>query len=232
MGETVEIGTLDETGRFAAYLAVPEAAPRGAIVVIQEIFGVNAGIRAKVDAWAEAGYVAVAHDMFWRLEPGVELDPDIPEEMAHAFALFPKFDADAAIADIEATIRFARDRAGGRKVGTVGYCLGGRMAYLAATRTDTDASVGYYGAGIDAVLGETHAIANPLMLHFAGEDHFVPRATVDAIKAAVAGNAHVTIHDYPGVDHGFAAASGARRVEAAAQLADGRTSAFFAEHVG
>lgn len=232
MGETVEIATLDKAGRFAAYLAVPAGAPRGAIVVIQEIFGVNAGIRAKVDSWAAAGYASVAHDMFWRLEPGVELDPDVPDETQRAFGLYGKFDPDAAVRDIEATIRFARDRAGGRRVGTVGYCLGGRMAYLAATRTDSDASVGYYGAGIDAVLGEAHAIANPLLLHFAGADHFVTQATVDRIKAATAGNAHVTIHDYPGVDHGFAATSGTRRVEQAAQLADGRTVAFLAEHVG
>ena len=105
------------------------------------------------------------------------------------------------------------------------------MAYLAATRTDADASVGYYGAGIEGYLDEAHAIANPLLLHFAGADHFVPPETVAKVRAAVADSGHVRVEDYAGVDHGFATSFGARRVEAAAQLADERTRAFFAEHL-
>ncbi|SFS04998.1 dienelactone hydrolase family protein [Sphingomonas jatrophae] len=231
MGERVTIPALGGEGSFGAYVSTPDGKPKGAVVVIQEVFGINAGIRAKVDAWAAEGYYAIALDLFWRLEPGIELDPDVPEQFERALALIRRFNVDAAVRDIEATIRFAREAAGGRKVGVVGFCLGGRMAYLSATRTDADAAVGYYGAGIDAVLGEAHAIANPLLLHFAGEDHFVPAETVTTIRTALAANPHVTIEEYPGVDHGFATSFGKRRVEEAAQLADGRTIAFFERHL-
>ena len=117
------------------------------------------------------------------------------------------------------------------KVGVVGFCMGGRVAYLAAARTDCDASVGYYGARIDASLNEAHAIARPLLLHFAEQDHFISAEARSKIHAALDGNAHVTIFDYAGVDHGFATTRSQRRDNAAAELADGRTDAFFAEHL-
>lgn len=230
MGKMV-VDTLEQDASFTCYVAEPAGNPAAAIVVIQEIFGVNPGIRAKCDAWAQAGYLAVAPDLFWRIEPAVELDPDDPEQFQQAIGLFMKFNPDAAVRDIEATIRAARAKAGGTKVGVVGYCLGGRLAYLAATRTDADASVGYYGGGIDELLGESHAIANPLLLHFAGADHFIGPDQLAAIRAALDGNRHVTIHEYPGVDHGFATQSGRRRNDPAAELADRRTADFFAVHL-
>jgi len=228
-----KIPTLDGDDRFNAYLAEPSASPRGAIVVIQEIFGVNEGIRRKCDHWASLGYLALAPDLFWRLEPDVELDPDVPDQFQRAIALMQKFDQDQGIRDIEATLREARRRLpqGGR-VGVVGYCLGGRLAFMTAARTDTDASVAYYGVGLDGLLGEQHAIARPLMLHIAGADHFVPEEAQRKIHAGLDDHARVTIHDYPGEDHGFAAEMGQRRSEEAAQLADSRTEAFFAEHIG
>nr|WP_157176838.1 dienelactone hydrolase family protein [Sphingomonas prati] len=213
-----------------AYRAQPDGTLKGAIVVIQEIFGINAGIREKADRWASLGYLAIAPDLFWRMEPGVELDPDVPAEMERAFGFYKQFDLDAAMRDVEATIKAARGDAA--KVGVVGYCLGGLIAYLAATRTDADASVGYYGGGINQKLGEAHAIGKPLMLHFAGDDHFIDAAAREAIGEGLGSNSHVTIHDYAGVDHGFAATSGSRRVDDAARLADGRTEAFFAEYIG
>jgi carboxymethylenebutenolidase len=229
----IAIETLDGTGGFPAYLAEPEATPRGAIVVIQEIFGVNEGIRAKCDHWAALGYVAVAPDLFWRLEAGVELDPDVPEQFQQALGLLERLDQDKAVADLEATIRDARGRLpeGGR-VGCVGYCLGGRLAFMCATRTDIDASVGYYGVGLEGLLGEKHAIARPLLLHIAGADHFVTADKQALIHAGLDDHPKVVIHDYPGEDHGFAAEMGNRRSGEAARLADGRTEAFFAEHVG
>ena len=172
MGMT-EIRTLDGEAGFNAYVVEPSGAPRGAIIVIQEIFGVNEGIRRKCDGWAQKGYLALAPDLFWRLEPGVELDPDVPEQFEQALGLMQRFDQDQGIADIEAVIRAARERSGGRKVGCVGYCLGGRLAFMTSARTDVDASVGYYGVGLPGLLGEKHAIARPLMLHIAGADHFV-----------------------------------------------------------
>ncbi|GAA0736772.1 dienelactone hydrolase family protein [Sphingomonas japonica] len=231
MGEMLSIDTLDQTGRFSAYVARPKDTPSAAIVVIQEIFGVNAGIRQKCDHLAEQGYLTIAPDLFWRIEPGIELDPDIESEMQQALDLMGKFDQNKGIEDIEATIRVARDAVGGGKVGAVGYCLGGRLAYMTASRTDVDATVGYYAVGIDGLLGEKHAIARPLMLHIAGDDGFVDAATQQAMHAGLDDHPKVTLHDYPGEDHGFATESGKRRSPQAAELADQRTAAFFAQHL-
>ena len=225
------IPTLDGDGSFPVYLAQPSAA-RAAIVVIPEIFGVNAGIRAKCDAWASKGYLAAAPDIFWRFAEGEELDPDVPAQFEKALANMGRFRGDDCIRDIEALIHHLKRELDCAKVGLVGFCLGGYMAYLAATRTDIDASVGYYGVSIDQHLGEAHAIANPLMLHIPTADHFVGPEAQAAIHAALDDHPKVTLHDYEGLDHGFAAEFGNRRDEAGALLADSRTEAFFAAHLG
>ncbi|MGS1016062.1 dienelactone hydrolase family protein [Allosphingosinicella humi] len=229
---TITIQELAGDKSFNAYLAEPSGTPKGAIIVIQEIFGVNEGIRRKCDHWASLGYLALAPDLFWRLEPGVELDPDVPDQFQAALKLMGRFDQDQGISDIEATIRAARARlpADG-KVGAVGYCLGGRLAFMTAARTDIDASVGYYAVGVDGLLGEKHAIARPLMLHIAGADHFVLPPAQKAMHDGLDDHPRVTLHDYPGEDHGFATEIGKRRSDAAAKLADGRTEAFFAQHL-
>jgi carboxymethylenebutenolidase len=218
-------------GDFTAYVAEPAAAPKAAIIVIQEIFGVNPGIRQKCDAWAKAGYLAVAPDLFWRIKPGIELDPDVETELHEGFGYFGAYDANDGVADIEAVIKHLHGQ-GIMKVGCVGYCLGGRLAYMTACRTDISASVSYYGVMIDQMLGESHAIANPLMLHIPTADGFVKPEAQAAIHAGLDGNRHVTLYDYEGLDHGFAAEMGNRRDEAGAQLADSRTAAFFAEWLG
>lgn len=229
---SMRIETIDGNGSFDAYVAEPVAAPRAAIIVIQEIFGVNPGIRKKCDDWAAAGYLAFAPDLFWRLQPGVELNPDVPAEFQSALGLMGKFNQDAGIRDIEAVIRAARAKSDGCKVGVVGYCLGGRLAFMTAARTDADASVGYYGVGIDNLLGEKHGIANPVLLHIAGADHFVTPDIQAKMHAGLDDHPKVRIFDYPGEDHGFATESGKRRSAAAAQLADKRTAEFFAETLG
>jgi carboxymethylenebutenolidase len=231
MSESASISTLDDDGRFDAYIARPQGAPYAAIVVIQEIFGVNAGIRRKCDRLAEDGYLALAPDLFWRLEPGVELDPDIPEQFQQALGLMGSFDQDLGVRDIEATIKYARNSEGCTKIGVVGYCLGGRLAYMTAARTDADASVGYYAVGIDNLLREKHAIANPLLLHIAGADHFVTPTIQQAMHEGLDDHPRVTLCDYPGLDHGFATEIGQRRNEEGADLADKRTAEFFAEHL-
>lgn len=228
--------SMTKIGDMNAYIATPTTPAKAAILVVPEIFGVNEGIRRKCDGWAAKGYLAVAIDIFWRFAPGVELNPDIDAELNEAFGYFQRYDANDGVIDIEAAIKAIRQGLGGHapvaKVGLVGFCLGGRLAYMAATRTDIDAAVGYYGVMIETMLDESHAIANPLLLHIPTADHFVGPEAQAAIHAALGGHPKVTLHDYQGLDHGFAAEMGNRRNAAGAQLADGRTEAFFAEHLG
>jgi carboxymethylenebutenolidase len=226
----ITIPALDGEGDIPAYVARPDADSARAIIVIPEIFGVNAGIRKKCDDWAALGYLAIAPDIFWRFAPGIELNPDVEAEMNEALGYFGQFDPDKGVKDIEAAIRWLR-AAGADKIGCVGFCLGGRLAYMAAARTDIDASVGYYGVMIDTMLNESHAISNPLMLHVPTADHFVSAEAQAKMHQALGPHPKVTLHDYQGLDHGFAATSGDRRDEAGAQLADGRTRDFFAKHL-
>ena len=228
--------TMTKIGDMNAYVAAPATAPKAAILVVPEIFGLNEGIRRKCDGWAEHGYLAVAIDIFWRFAPGVELNPDIEAELNEAFGYFQQYNPDDGVVDIETAIKAIRAGEGGlpavARVGLVGYCLGGRLAYMAATRTDVDCAVGYYGVMIETMLNEAHAIANPLMLHIPTADHFVGPEAQAAIHAALDAHPKVTLHDYQGLDHGFAAEMGNRRHEEGADLADGRTAAFFAQHLG
>lgn len=236
MGEMTKIRALDEDALFGAYVAKPSGEAKAAIIVIPEIFGVNPGIRQKCDTWANAGYLAVAIDIFWRFAPGVELDPDVEAQLQEAFGYFGQYEPNHGVKDIEAAIHAIRRGELGapaiEKVGCVGYCLGGRLAYMAAARTDISASVGYYGVMIDTMLNESHAIANPLMLHIPTADHFVGPEAQAAIHAGLDGHPKVVLHDYVGLDHGFAAEMGNRRDEEGAKLADSRTVAFFREHLG
>lgn len=231
MTDTVTIASHYADHSFPAYVARPEGDPKAAIVVIQEIFGVNAGIRRKCDRLAEQGYLAVAPDLFWMFGTGIELDPDIPAELQQGFDYFGRFNADEGIKDIESTIRWARAETGGKKVGAVGYCLGGKLAYMTAARTDSDATVGYYAVGVPEMLHEAHAIANPLMLHIPTDDGFVDAEAQKAMHAGLDDHARITLHDYEGLDHGFATEFGDRRDVVGAKLADARTDAFFAEHL-
>ena len=231
-----QVKTLGGESEFFAYVAAPEGTPRAAIIVIPEIFGINPGIRQKCDTLAAAGYLAVAPEIFWRFAAGVELDPDVPTQMEQALGYFGQYDPDQGIKDIEATIRAIRAGIDGhapvKMVGCVGYCLGGKLAYMTATRTDIDASVGYYGVMIDQMLRESHAIARPLMLHIPTNDGFVSPDAQKAMHEGLDDNPHVTLYDYPGLDHGFATEMGNRRDEEGAQLADSRTATFFVKNLG
>jgi carboxymethylenebutenolidase len=220
-------------GNFTAYLAKPASTPAPGVIVIQEIFGVNAFVRAVCDAHAAHGRFALAPDLFWRVEPGVQLTDKTQEEWDRAFGLMQRFDTDKGITDIQASITHLRTVPGcSGKVGAVGYCLGGKLAYLTAARTDVDCSVGYYGVGIQGLLGEAAGIRRPLMLHVAEKDQFVPPEAQKKIHAALDGNALVTLHDYPGMDHAFAREGGVHYDKACADLANGRTNTFFRQHLG
>ena len=230
-GERLTIKTPD--GDFSAYVARPAAASAPAVVVIQEIFGVNAVMRETADWLASEGYLAICPDLFWRIEPGIDITDKSKAEWDRAFELFGLFDAEKGVADIAATIDAIRKDAGcSGKVGAVGYCLGGKMAYLTAARTDVDAAVSYYGVGLDALTGEAGSIRKPLLMHIAGEDGFVPKEAQAAIHAALDGNPLITIHDYPGRDHAFARQGGEHYDAADAGTANARTLAFFKANLG
>jgi len=228
-GSSVRIKGAD--GEFGGYFASPSAGRGPGIVVIQEIFGVNAVMRAIADEFAARGYFALVPDLFWRLEPGVQLSDKTDAEWKRAFDLMGRFDQAKGVADIQASIVHLRKTQGCAKVGAVGYCLGGLLAYLSAARTDGDAFVGYYGVNIQDHLGEARNIKKSLMLHVAGKDQFVASEAQKTIFDGLKGNALVTIHVYPEMDHAFARPGGAHYDKANAELANGRTSTFFRQHL-
>jgi carboxymethylenebutenolidase len=220
-------------GSFSAYVATPKSGTGPGIVVIQEIFGVNQVMRDLTDGFAAAGYTAFCPDLFWRIEPGIQLTDKSEGEWKRAFELFQTFDVEKGVADLTATIAAVRQHPSSTgKVGAIGYCLGGKLAYLTATRTDADCSVGYYGVGIQDLLGESKNIKKPLLLHVAEKDQFCPPEAQAQIAAGLKGNPHVTIHTYAGADHAFARIGGQHYDKAAADLANGRTAAFLKTNLG
>ncbi|MAU61201.1 dienelactone hydrolase family protein [Parvibaculum sp.] len=228
-GETITIKGPD--GSFSGYLSKPKSGTGPGIVVIQEIFGVNKVMRDLTDWYASQGFVALCPDLFWRIEPGIDITDQTEEEWKQAFDLFGKFDVDKGIVDIGATIDTLRPMTTG-KVGAVGYCLGGQLAYLTACHTSSDASVGYYGVNIQNRLDDAKGIKKPLMLHIAGKDEFVPPEAQEQVVAGLRDNSHVTIHRYPDNDHAFARPGGAHYDKKTADEANDRTVKFFQRHLG
>ena len=220
----------DDGGEFMGYLATPESGNGPGVVVIQEIFGVNDVMRGITDGFAEAGYISLCPDIFWRQEPGIQLTDQSEEEWARAFELFNGFDLDKGVQDLDSTIETLRGLEGcSGKVGTVGFCLGGRLAYLTATRTKADAAVGYYGVMLTEHLEEN--INAPLILHVPTEDEFVPKEQQAEMHRALDGNDMVSIHDYVGQDHAFARVGGQHDDQASPDLARGRTLHHFNAHL-
>ena len=224
MGEWIEIAGPD--GAFRAYVARPSGTPKAAVVAIQEIFGVNAVMRGKADWLASEGYLAIAPDLFWRIKPGIDITDRTEAEWKQAIDYMNALDKGAAVQDVQATITAARALVPSHKVGVLGYCMGGYLAFLAACRTDTDASVAYHGGGIHTALGEAGAIKKPVMLHNPMKDGFIPVEALNTIRETLASNPLVTIHEYAEQDHAFTREGGAHYDEAAKQLADARTIAF------
>lgn len=219
-------------GKFGAYLAQPASNKGPGIVVIQEIFGVNQVMRAICDDLAAKGYFALAPDLFWRIEPNIQITDKSEAEWKKAFELYQKFNVETGVKDIQLAITHLRGVPGaGPKIGAVGYCLGGLLAYLTAARTNVDAAVGYYGVGIEQVLNEKDKIKKPLLLHIAEKDQFVPAAAQTQIIDALQGHPSATTHRYAGVDHAFARVGGQHYDKAAADLANQRTADFFQTHL-
>ncbi len=219
-------------GRFMGYITVPRSGRGAGIVVIQEIFGVNHVMREICHDLAAQGYVTLCPDLFWRQQPGIQITDKTQAEWDQAFKLFGGFDLDKGLADLTSSLSYLRARPETTgKVGAVGYCLGGRLAYLMAARTDVDAAVGYYGVMLQDHLGEAAKIDKPLLLHVASEDKFVPRDAQQKIIAGVKGNKNITVHEYAGQDHAFARIGGEHYNYDAATLANNRTASFFEEHL-
>jgi carboxymethylenebutenolidase len=220
-------------GNFGGYLASPASGHGPGVIVIQEIFGVNSVVRAICDAHAARGRFALAPDLFWRLEPGVQLTDKTQEDWGKAFGYMQRFDADKGVVDIQASISHLRKVQGvNGKVGTVGYCLGGQLAFLSGTRTDADANVGYYGVMIEKRLNEANKIKKPVMLHIASKDAYQTPEARAQIMDGLKGNPLATIHVYPEMDHAFAREGGQHYDKANADLANTRTDNFFRQHLG
>jgi carboxymethylenebutenolidase len=216
-------------GAFGAYVAKPSQPNGAALVVIQEIFGVNEVMRTLADHYAGLGYIAIVPDLFWRIEPGISITDKTPEDMTKAFDLFGTFNVETGIKDIQTTIDYARTLA--PKVGSVGYCLGGLLAYLTSCRTNVDASVSFYGVSIDKHADEASKITKPLMLHVASEDKFVSKEAQAVISAIAKDNSAMTLHMYEGLDHAFARPGGEHFDAEGAALANSRTADFFKKNL-
>ena len=230
-GQKVVIRARDG-GELAGYLSLPPAGIGPGVVLIQEIFGVNASLRGVADWLAARGYAVLCPDLFWRQQPGVELTDRTEAEWQKAIGFMKGMDEALALEDLAAAIDLLRGHpASTGRVGCVGYCLGGRLAYLLSCRHRPDCSVGYYGVGIEKMLGEARGIATPLMLHLAGRDGSCPPAAQKAIHQTLDGNALATLHDYPEADHAFARIGGKHYDAASAELANLRTVEFLARHL-
>lgn len=221
---TISIDATDGSGRFSAFVAEPARKPAGAVVVIQEIFGVNAAMRETCAFLADLGFIAVCPDLFWRIEPGIDLTDKTEAEWKRAFELFQRFDQAKGIEDLKATLAAARKLPGcNGRAGTIGYCLGGRLAFMMAEQSDADINVSYYGVGLDSLIGELDALRAPLVVHIADRDEYFPAEGRAKVDAAVRGNRLVHAYHYD-ADHAFARVKGVHWDGRSAAIANGRSA--------
>jgi carboxymethylenebutenolidase len=219
-------------GAFGAYIARPAVFPAPAVVVLHEVFGVNADIRKTCDELAGEGFIAVAPDLFWRQEPGVDLGVTSEPDWQHGLRLYQAYDRDAGVGDIRDTLDVVArlpDCTG--KLAVQGYCFGALMTFLAAVRCHVDAAVAYHGADTEKYLGEVDHLSAPLLMHLGEEDEFISKAAQAQIKAALADKPNAIVYNYPGQRHAFARHKGAHYDPAAAALANGRTAEFLHRHL-
>jgi carboxymethylenebutenolidase len=228
MSEYIDIETTD--GSFKAYLVLPKVTPAPAVVVLQEIFGINADLKETCEWLAREGFIAVCPDLFWRSEPGLSLSSFSEAEWKKGLALYQAYDRDLGVGDVAETIDVVRQlpECSG-KVAVMGFCLGGLMTFLAAAREQPDAAVEYYGGDTESYVDESAAIDAPLLMHLAGDDEFMTKAAQAKIIEAVKDNPNVQVFTYPGCNHAFARNNGAHYDAAAAKLAHSRTISFLNE---
>jgi carboxymethylenebutenolidase len=231
MRQAINIQT--EGGEFSAYLATPDKFPAPAVVVLHEVFGVNEDIRQTCRELARAGFIAVAPELFWRQERGVDLNSWSEEEWKKGLALYTAYDRNIGVRDILAAVRAAKQLQGATgKVGVMGFCLGGLMTYLTAARHHLDVAVTYHGGDTESYLDEAKAIAAPLMMHLAEEDEYISRDAQRRIRAALTDVPGAQVYGYPGQNHAFARHTGVHYNANAAAVANSRTIAVLAEHLG
>jgi carboxymethylenebutenolidase len=219
-------------GTFRAYISRPPKSPALVVVVLQELFGVNTDIRATCDELEAEGFVAIAPDLFWRQEPGVDLNVWSKADWQHGLRLYAAYDRDAGAKDIMETVRAAAalpESTG--KVALLGYCLGALMAFITAVRYEVDAAVAYHGGDTEKYLGEVGGLDAPLLMHLGEEDEFISKTAQADIKAALAGKANATVYSYPGQRHAFSRHNGAHYNAEAAALANRRTNEFLDQHL-
>ncbi|MGA3801972.1 dienelactone hydrolase family protein [Pseudomonas fluorescens] len=233
MGKMIEIRATDSSATFSGYLALPASGKGPGVVIGQEIFGVNANMRAVADFYAEEGYVALVPDLFWRLQPGIDLGYT-EVDFALAIDLFQRLDVDKAVTDIDASFNALRalPEVEGTGLGYVGFCMGGKLAWLTATRTDVACAVGYYGMGIEHLLHESENLKGRLVLHFAENDGYCDASARARISQHLAGNDKAEIYVYPGVDHAFARAGSSHYDKPASLMAHERSIAALKREIG
>lgn len=220
-------------GVFDAYVARPKGVPAPAIVVLQELFGVNDDIRKTCDELAAQGFLTVAPDLFWRLEPGVDLSVTSEADWQHGLRLYQAYDRDAGVRDIEDTLHFTSKLSEcNGKVAVLGYCLGALMVFLTSVRADVAAAVAYHGSETEKYLGEIHRLRAPLLMHLGEDDEFIPKTAQTAIKEALTTKPNTTVYSYPGQRHAFSRHGGAHYDAAAASLAHQRTYQFLHQQLG
>src|ERR1700759_326825 len=219
-------------GTFNAYVSRPVKLPAPAVVVLQELFGVNADIRATCDELAKQGFIAVAPDLFWRQEPDVDLDVRSEADWQHGLRLYGAYDRDAGAGDIAPTIRTAvkLPESTGR-VALQGYCLGALMAFITAARHEVGAAVAYHGGDTEKYVGEVGSLRAPLLMHLGEEDEFTSKTAQAEIKAALAGKPNATVYSYPGQRHAFSRHNGTHYNATAAVLANGRSREFLNQYL-
>jgi carboxymethylenebutenolidase len=214
-------------GTFRAYIARPKALPAPAVVVLHEVFGVNADIRKTCDELAEQGFIGVAPDLFWRQEPGVDLSVTSELDWRHGLRLNQAYDRDAGARDVKDTAdNVANLPECTSRIAVLGYCLGGLMTFLTAVRYGVDAAVAYHGGDTEKYLGEVDGLHAPLLMHLAEEDEFISKSAQAEIKTALESKPNATVYSYPGQHHAFARHNGMHYSAAAATLANRRTSEF------
>jgi carboxymethylenebutenolidase len=226
----ISIATADG-GSFGAYLALPETTPAPAVICIQEVYGVNRFMRAIADFWASRGFLAICPEIYWRLRPGIVLDPEVDGDGDRAMAIADDLDRPQAVEDIAAAIGHLRTMAECTgKVGTTGYCLGGLLSYLVGTRYDADCNVCYYPVGIEDFLDEAPSLSRPIMLHIGDADPYTPPEVRAQFAAALADNPLVSIHNYSDIGHAFARPGAPSHAPQAADLANERSADFFRQN--